>query len=152
MLGAVCLAASTAYAQPSVIQGYAFDRPELLADQRVWGIVHAVRLLAKACAQAGHGAAAEAWVDWVEREAAQVEAISSVLARHYFGADEAPPDALALALGLELALALPAAQLEPACASLPEALVPPRYDLRLRREALREKYREGIGRHEKHRQ
>ncbi len=121
--------------------GYAFDRPALLADQLVWGVLHGARLLAHACAHAGHGAAAEAWVAWVEREAAQIALIGKELSRHYFGSDDAAPDALAAALGLKQSLALPAEELEPACASLPEALSQPRYDLASRREALIEKYR-----------
>lgn len=116
--------------------GYAFDRPQLLADQEVWGIAHGARLLALACARAGFGAAAEAWVDWQEREWAQIEAMRASLSRHYFGRDDAPPDAIAAALGLKSALALPAEELAPACQSLPKALAQPRYDLPRRREAV----------------
>jgi hypothetical protein len=93
-------------------------------------------LLAQACARAGHGAAAEAWVDWQERESAQVEAMRSALSRHYFKTDDAPPDAIAAALGLNAALALPAGKLDPACASLAEALGQARYDLAKRRKEL----------------
>lgn len=119
-----------------VPQGYVFERPELLADQLIWGIAHGVRLLALACARAGRGDAAEAWVAWQERERPQILAANRRLGLHYFGLADAPADALAGALGLAGALALPPEQLEPACASLAEALAQPRYDLGKRREAL----------------
>ncbi|MEW6163766.1 MAG: hypothetical protein AB1642_01755 [Pseudomonadota bacterium] len=122
-------------------QGYSFEQPELLADQHVWGIVHGARLLAQACARASHGGAAEAWVDWQEREAAQIGAMRVVLSRHYFRTDDASPDALAAALGLKQALALPAGELGPACATLAEALAQPRYDLSKRREEVLAKFR-----------
>lgn len=122
--------------------GYRFDRPELLADQHVWGIAHGARLLALACARAGHGAAAEAWTIWQEREWAQIDVIRAALSQHYFQRDDAPPDAIAAALGLKPALALPADELGPACATLAEALAQPRYDLPKRREELLAKYRE----------
>lgn len=121
---------STAQAQ------YAFDQPEILAAQRLWGITHGARLLALACSQAGKGEAAEAWVDWHERELPHILSAGRVLANHYFGEAAAPPDALATVLGLKQALALPPEQLEPACATLAEALAQPRYDLAKRYEEL----------------
>ncbi|GAB1394425.1 hypothetical protein MASR1M60_25890 [Rhodocyclaceae bacterium] len=115
---------------------YAFDQPEILAAQRLWGLAHGARLLAHACTQAGKGEAAEAWVDWQERELPQILNAGHLLAKHHFGEDAAPPDALATALGLKQALALPPDQLEPACATLAEALDQPRYDLAKRYEEL----------------
>lgn len=117
----------------AVPPGYAFDRPGVLADQHIWGIAHGARLLALACAQAGHGAAAEAWVDWQEREAAQIEVIRAALGQYYFQRDDVPPAAIAAALGLKETLELPAEQLAAACATLAEALKQPRYDLARRR-------------------
>ncbi|MDP1526728.1 MAG: hypothetical protein Q8M20_13020 [Rhodocyclaceae bacterium] len=117
-------------------QGYAFDQPEILATQRLWGIAHGARLLAHACTQAGKGEAAEAWVEWQERELPQILSAGNLLAKHYFGEDAAPPDAIAKVLGLKQALALPPEQLEPACATFAEALALPRYDLAKRYEEL----------------
>lgn len=117
-------------------QGYAFDKPERLVEQKLWGIAHGARLLALACARAGHGAAAEAWVAWQEREREEILSIGRRLARHYFNSDDAPPDAIERALGLQAALALPPEQLAPACATLAEALAQPRYDLKQRREEM----------------
>lgn len=113
--------------------GYAFDRPEILASQRAWGIAHGARLLAHACARAGHGAAAEAYVAWQERELPTILAMSRELAGHYFGEEDAPPDRLAAMLGLQQTLSLAQDDLEPACATLAEALAQPRYDLAERR-------------------
>jgi hypothetical protein len=131
-LAVACVAvwASTAQAQ------YAFDQPEILAAQRLWGIAHGARLLAHACSQAGKGEAAEAWVAWHERELPHILTAGRVLAQHYFGEDTAPPDALATVLGLKQALALPPEQLEPACATFAQALAQPRYDLAKRYEEL----------------
>lgn len=137
---AVLLIQPAAWAQePAVPQGYAFDRPQVLADQRVWGIAHGARLLALACAHAGHGVAAEAWVDWQERESAQIEVIRAALGQYYFKSDDAPLDAVANALGLSASLSLPSETLAPACATLAEALAQPRYDLAKRREELLKK-------------
>ncbi len=131
------LALACAFAWAGTAQAqYAFDQPEILAAQRLWGIAHGARLLAHACSQAGKGEAAEAWVEWHERELPQILSAGRLLAQHHFGEDAAPPDALATALGLKPALALPPEQLEPACASLAEALNQPRYDLTKRREEL----------------
>lgn len=125
--------------EPAVPQGYAFERPGLLADQYVWGIAHGVRLLALACAQARQGAAAEAWVDWQEREAAQIEVMRAALSQFYFQHDDAPPDAIAAALGLAPSLDLSPETLESACATLAEALAQQRYDLARRRTEFLEK-------------
>lgn len=120
-------------AAAAVPQGYAFDRPELLADQRVWGIAHGARLLALACARAGRNDAAAAWVAWQERERPDILAAGRVLGQHYFGREDAPPEAISAALGLQPTLALPPEELEPACATLAEALTQPRYELQQRR-------------------
>lgn len=124
---------------PVVRSGYAFDQPAIMAAQLLWGVAHGARLLALACAHAGHGAAAEAWVDWQERESVHIAALRSELSRYYFQTDDAPPDAITVALGLKPALSLSAEALGPACATLAEALAQPRYDLEKRREELSKK-------------
>jgi hypothetical protein len=131
-LAVACVAAWAGTAQAQ----YAFDQPEILAAQRLWGIAHGARLLAHACSQAGKGEAAEAWVAWHERELPHILNAGRMLAEHHFGAEAAPPDALAAVLGLKQALALPPEQLEPACATFAEALALPRYDLAKRYEEL----------------
>jgi hypothetical protein len=122
--------------EPALPQGYAFDQPEVLADQRLWGIAHGVRLLALACVQAGKGSAAEAWVDWQEREAVVLEGIRSRLAMHYFKHTDKPHDAITAALGLAGSLGLTQEMLLPACETLADALGQPRYELLKRREEL----------------
>jgi hypothetical protein len=143
MAGAIAMALP-AQAEESIAapQGYAFDRPELLADQVIWGIAHGARLLAQACARAGKGSAAEAWVAWQERERVRILATNRRLGLHYFGVPDASADAVTTALGLANALALPPDQLAPACASLAEALAQPRYNLDQRRKELLAKYRQ----------
>jgi len=133
------LAASVHADEKPAPQGYAFDAPEILTAQLLWGVAHGVRLLALACAQSGKGEAAEAWVRWQERERPNILAAGQVLGSHYFGQENVPPDAITAALGLKTALALPPEQLAPACATLPEALAQPRYDLKQRREEMLKK-------------
>lgn len=117
-------------------QAYVVDRPELFADQVLWGVAHGARLLGLACAQANRLDAAEAWVEWQERESAQILGMNARLGQHYFQREDVPLDAIILALGLKSSLDLPPEILEPACATLREALAQPRYDLAKRREAL----------------
>ena len=145
---AVMLATSFAAAEtPPVMRGYAFDQPLVLADQILWGVFSASRLLARQCAGAAHYAAANAWVNWQERERDEVLAINSRLARYYFNSDAAPLDLLDQVLRLQTSLDLTTQQLQAACASLPQALAQPRYDLGRRRAAILE----GVGRHDRDR-
>jgi hypothetical protein len=130
------LADSINPAETAPVVGYAFDQPEVLADQHLWGIAHGVRLLTLACARQGFNAAAEAGVEWQEREMPQIRALNTALGRIYFQSDDAPPDAIAAALGLKLELELAADVLKPACETLAEALAQPRYDLARRRKEI----------------
>jgi hypothetical protein len=111
--------------------GYVFDRPEVLAAQLQWGVAHGARLLALACSGSGsgRGAAAEAWVDWQEREQGRIGAAGRLLSQYYFGASAAGPAAIAAALGLKAELALAPEALADACDTLATALTTPRYDL-----------------------
>lgn len=132
-------ATTPAIQQKAIPSDYVFERPELLADQVLWGVAHGVRLLGLACAKQGYGAAAEAWIDWKEREAAAIAAFQSSLSQHYFQRDDVSPADLAAALGLKAELSLAPEVLTPACETLAEALRQPRYDLaRQRMELLKQ--------------
>lgn len=119
-------ARSESVAQPN---GYVFDNPQLLAQQLLWGRVHGVRLLGLACQERGHAAAAEAYVDWMEKQKARIHAAERDLARHYFHKDSASPEAISAALLLKPVLETEAELLAAACDSLPLALQQERYDL-----------------------
>lgn len=116
----------------AVPPGYAFDKPAVLAAQLLWGVAHGARLLGLACAKHGHYVATQAWLNWQEREAAQIDAARRLLGNYYFGDAEPLPAVVSAAIGLKLALDLPPETLEPACATLAEALAQPRYDMNRR--------------------
>lgn len=108
---------------------YAFNKPEVLAAQLLWGVAHGARLLALDCARNGKYAATKAWIDWQEREEPQIFAAARRLERHYFNAEETLPAVISAAIGLKPTLDLSPEVLESACATLAEALAQPRYDL-----------------------
>lgn len=131
------LAAMPAWGQAPP-QGYAFDEPHLLARQLLWGVVHGVRLLGRACFEQGNLPAAMAYAEWADRQKPAILAAERDLARHYFDRDTASPEALAAALNLRPSLEAPPDGLGPACETLPAALDGARYDLeRLRAEHLK---------------
>jgi len=136
-VGAGETVATAAFVSPP--PGYAFDRPELLADQYLWGIAHGARLLGLACARAGHAEAHAAWLAWSERERPEIVASAGRLGRHYFQREDAASAEIAAALNLRPALDIAPERLEPACATLPAALARPRYDLARRREEMLKK-------------
>ena len=116
--------------------GYAFDRPRVLAQQRIFGIARATAQLASLCEvevenDDAREAARDAYAAWNERNAAPVHEAEAALARYYFGpnAHLAGGDDIAAALRLPAALKLDDAELGAACATLPQALEGPRYDL-----------------------
>lgn len=118
---------------------YEFDRPHLLAQQLLWGVVHGVRLLGMACHRRGDQAAALAYVDWLDKQWPRIRAAERDLSRHYYGREQAPMEAIDAALRLKPALDRPDGELGEACATLPEALAAPRYDLeRYYREKLKQ--------------
>ena len=119
--------------------GYAVEIPEILADQQVWGVAHGVRLLALTCARHGYPLAAEAWVNWQEREAREIAVLTARLGQHYFRRTDVPLDAIATALGLHQSLELAPDVRDSACNTLGEALAQERYDLAKRREGLLKK-------------
>ena len=129
-------------AVPAVPAGYVFTDPRLLTQQLIWGLVHGVRLLANACRSRPDGAAASlAYADWLDAQQERIADAARDLARHYYGCDQVPLDALTHALGLKAALDLPLAEEAAACASFGQALATERYDLELfftlRRDAAR---------------
>ncbi|MDR2000732.1 MAG: hypothetical protein LBP94_04270 [Zoogloeaceae bacterium] len=136
MKRAVCVAAGmmlalSAQAEQIVPSRYEFDKPEILAHQLVWGIVHGVRLLGMACHRRGDQAAALAYADWLDDQWPRILAAERDLSRHYFGREQAPLEAIDQALKLKPALDQPDEELGDACATLPAALTPPRYDLEI---------------------
>jgi hypothetical protein len=116
-------------------QGYAFDYPRVLAEQRLFGVAHGVSLLATACLDvpAQADAAADAYTHWYEQQQPLIATLKDELAVFYFGAqaDAASWSHIAETLKLRdrLSLAPDSAALKAACESLPEALRQPRYDL-----------------------
>jgi uncharacterized protein (TIGR02996 family) len=120
--------ALTAQAQ-SVPSRYEFDKPQILAQQLLWGVVHGVRLLGMACHRRGDHAAALAYADWLDGQWPRIRAAEGDLSRHYYGRDRVPLEAIDAAIKLKPALDQSDNALGPACASLPEALAAPRYDL-----------------------
>lgn len=122
-------------------QGYAFESPRVLAEQRLFGIAHGVRLLADACREVSDAARIESAVSaWRAEQQVTIDLAAAGLARWYFGREAAAADwaAIATALNLKARLDLAPDDLAAACASLPEALAQPRYALgeRLRLEEL----------------
>ena len=144
VLGVLLAPCAGAQTPPPQRQGYAFDSPRVLAEQRLFGIAHGVALLAEACRAAPELAAQaeSAYSAWRAEQQIAIDLAAAGLARWYFGDDAAAADwrAIVSALNLKekLDLAPEAEELQAACASLPEALAQPRYALgeRLRLEEL----------------
>lgn len=108
---------------------YEFDKPQILAQQLLWGVVHGVRLLGMACHRRGDALAAQAYVDWLDQQWPRIRAAERELSRHYFDREKVPMEAIDAALKLRPALERPDSELGEACATLPAALATPRYDL-----------------------
>lgn len=112
--------------------GYAFEYPLILAQQRLFGIVHGIELLATACRALPPetATAVEAgYALWRVREETAITAARRDLGDYYFGDPDATWQAVSRKLMLKDALDLAPDDLPPACASLPEALQQPRYAL-----------------------
>ena len=139
MLCGALAAAHAENAAPPLVSdqrlGYAFEFPRVLAAQRLFGIAHGVSLLATACLDAPDeaNAVADAYTQWYEQQQDQIDMLQAELAEFYFGprANEARWAHIAATLKLRAAIGLTpdSEQLRAACASLPEALRQPRYDL-----------------------
>ena len=113
--------------------GYAFEQPEILIRQRLFGLAHGLSLLAAACLDlpAYSGPIQDAYAAWHAKQGKTIEAIVHDLARYYFGprAGEArwPDLSRALNLNDRIEPALSEITLHAACASLPEAIGRSRY-------------------------
>jgi hypothetical protein len=116
-------------------RGYAVDRPEILIRQRLFGLAHGMSLLAAACLDLPEHTQAiqDAYAAWHAKQAKTIGIIVHDLADYYFGPRSAEaqwPD-LSRALNLRDSIEpLPGeVTLHAACASLPAAIVRPRYEL-----------------------
>ncbi len=116
-------------------QGYAFEQPEILIRQRLFGLAHGVSLLAAACLDLPEhsGPIQDAYASWHTKQAKAIETLVLDLARYYFGsrADKSGWQDLVRALNLKdgIQASLGQISLQDACASLPAAIVRPRYQL-----------------------
>lgn len=117
-------------------QGYAFDHPRVLAQQRLFGLAHGVTLLAAACVsnQPYREPLTLAYTEWSEQQAAVIDASMHDLAHYYFADRAAEATRLdivrALNLGDRLSLKPDSKVLHDACETFAEALHKPRFDLR----------------------
>ncbi|MFZ5582296.1 MAG: hypothetical protein ACOZCK_06510 [Pseudomonadota bacterium] len=116
-------------------QGYAFGHPRILAQQTLFGLSHGISLLARACSLLPEEGelAREAYGAWEAKNRVRIEQAEYELARYYFTppAEEVRRLDLIQALQLksDLGLSTDGPELKAACATLPEALAKPRYDL-----------------------
>jgi hypothetical protein len=114
--------------------GYAFERPDLLLRQRIFGLAHGVHLLLSGCLDkdANTEGVQQAYDAWHAAQHAALEGVRVMLAEHHFGAraTEAHWQDIARALGLKETIypSLGTVSLQEACATLPQALTQPRYD------------------------
>jgi hypothetical protein len=115
--------------------GYAFEQPEILIRQRLFGLAHGLSLLAASCLDlpAHSMPIQDAYAAWHVKQGKTIETIVHDLADYYFGprADEARWPDLSRALNLPDSIqpALGEVSLHAACATLPEAIARPRYAL-----------------------
>lgn len=115
--------------------GYAFDQTDILLRQRLFGLAHGVTLLAARCvALPGQAPSVQvAFMAWHDKQANAVVQVMRDLAAYYFG-EQAPlatwsDVAAALKLKMVIGQALNELEWQAACASLPQAMAGPRYDL-----------------------
>lgn len=115
--------------------GYAFDKPDILLRQRLFGLVHGISLLTARCVAFPEQVklVQPAFVAWHEKQANAVVQVMHDLAAYYFEAQasQATWADVAQALKLKTVIDQPLSEFElnAACASLPQALKSPRYDL-----------------------
>lgn len=116
-------------------EGYAFGKPEILVRQRLFGLAHGVSLLAAACLDLPEQSLTiqQAYASWHAQHAQAIETIVHDLAGYYFGEQASAAQWLDLVRALKLkdniGAALGEFELGVACATLPQAMTGPRYDL-----------------------
>lgn len=116
-------------------EGYAFGKPEILVRQRLFGLAHGVSLLAATCLDLPEHSVPiqHAYAAWHALHAQAIATIVHDLASYYFGEQAAAaqwPDLVrALKLKENINAALGDFELSAACATLPQAMEGPRYDL-----------------------
>lgn len=116
-------------------EGYAFKQPEILVRQRLFGLAHGVSLLAAACLDLPEQSVAiqNAYAAWHERHVQAIATVVHDLADYYFGPQTAAAQWLDLVRALKLKESIDETlgqfSLSVACASLPQAMTGPRYDL-----------------------
>lgn len=114
---------------------YAFDQPEILLRQRLFGLAHGVSLLAAACVALPEQSAATqtSFVAWHDQQAIAIEQVVRELAAYYFGPQGGAAQWKDLTRVLKLKeyidQSLGQFELSVACASLNQAISGPRYDL-----------------------
>lgn len=115
-------------------RGYAFDRPDLLLRQRIFGLAHGVHLLLSGCLDKAENAEAvqQAYDVWHETQRVALESVRLTLAEHHFGeqGERAHWQDIARVLGLKETIypSLGTVPLPEACATLPQVLTQDRYD------------------------
>jgi hypothetical protein len=116
-------------------KGYAVGQPDILLRQRLFGRIHGLSLLTATCVglPAYSAAVRDAYAAWYEKQAKAIATIVRDMNAYYFGprAGEARWSDLTRALNLPESIepALSEVTLHAACASLPEAIPRPRYEL-----------------------
>ena len=116
-------------------EGYAFGKPEILVRQRLFGLAHGVSLLAATCLDLPEHSVPiqHVYAAWHALHAQAIATIVHDLADYYFGEQAAAaqwPDLVrALKLKENLDAGLGQFELGAACATLPQAMEGPRYDL-----------------------
>jgi len=115
--------------------GYAFDQPEILLRQRLFGLAHGVSLLAAACVNLPEQSVATqtSFIAWHDQQAIAIDQVVHDLAAYYFGpqGEAAQWQDLTRVLKLKgrIDQSLGQFELSVACASLNQAITGPRYDI-----------------------
>lgn len=144
MLALACAMTCNAHAEQStvpaepllvpVVRGYAFNNPDLLLRQRIFGLAHGVHLLLSACLDKSESTAAiqAAYDSWHPAQEKTLATVRRTLAAHHFGeqAERAQWQDIARLFNLKETIypALGSTRLLDACASFPDVLRQPRYD------------------------
>jgi hypothetical protein len=114
--------------------GYAFDNADVLLRQRIFGLAHGVYLLLSACLDKSENAEAaqQSYDAWHATQGKVLDVVRGELASHHYGeqASRVHWQDIARVLGLKETIypSLGSISLNEACATLPQALMQPRYD------------------------